>query len=65
MQQHDIQLRPRQAAARLGIAVSTFWAWAKSDPDFPKLVRFGSRCTSVSALALDEYIQGKAQKAMP
>ena len=65
MQQHDIQLRPRQAAARLGIAVSTFWAWAKSDPDFPKLVRFWSRCTSVSALALDEYIQGIAQKAMP
>ena len=61
--QQDIQLRPRQAAERLGIATSTFWAWAKSDPDFPPLVRFGTRCTSVSAAAIDAYIQSKTQKA--
>lgn len=63
--QQDIQLRPRQAAERLGIATSTFWAWAKSDPDFPPLVRFGARCTSVSAAAIDAYIQSKTQKAAP
>lgn len=49
------QYRPREAAQRLGIAVSTFWAWAKSDPDFPPLTRMG-HTTSVSADALNAYI---------
>lgn len=60
MQHSDTQLRPRQAAQRLGIAISTFWVWSKTDPDFPKLHHFGKRCTSVSAAALDQYIAKKA-----
>ncbi len=55
----DIQLRPREAALKLGISPATFWALAKRDPDFPRLTRFGNRCTTVSAKALDKYIESK------
>ena len=59
MTQNDIQLRPKDAARRLGICLSAFWRWTKTDPDFPPLTRFGSRCTSVSAAALDAYVARK------
>lgn len=59
MNKHFIQqYRPREAAQRLGIAVSTFWAWAKNDPDFPPLTRMG-HTTSISAALLDAYIASK------
>lgn len=54
----NIQLRPAEAARRLGIARSTFWKWAKEDPDFPRLIRIG-RTTSVSSIDLDGYISKK------
>lgn len=54
----DIQLRPIEAAKRLGIALSTFWKLAKTDPIFPTLTRIG-RTTSVSAGLLDAYVQAK------
>lgn len=52
----DIQLRPKYAARRMGVCLSTFWKLASNDPDFPPLLRLGKRCTSVSATALDAYI---------
>lgn len=54
----DIQLRPKDAAKRLGIGASTFWEWARKDPDFPPITRLG-RTTSVSAAALDAYVASK------
>lgn len=51
----DFQLRPKEAAKRLGIGISTLWEWAKKDPDFPAMTRLG-RTTSISALALDAYV---------
>lgn len=51
----DTQLRIKDAAKHLGRGVSTLWALAKSDPDFPPLTRIG-RTTSISARALDEYV---------
>lgn len=56
----DIQLRPKDAAKRMGIGLSTFWKMAGTDPDFPPLLRLGKRCTSVSAAALDAYIKNKS-----
>lgn len=53
---HDIQLRPKYAAKRMGVCLSTFWKLASNDPDFPPLMRLGTRCTSISAAALDAYI---------
>ena len=55
----DIQLRPKDAAKRMGTGQTTFWNLAKSDPDFPPLTRTGKRCTSVSAAALDKYLASK------
>lgn len=57
----DTQLRPKDAAKRLGIAHSTFWKLVSADPDFPPLLRLGKRCTSVSAAALDAYIAKKTK----
>lgn len=54
----DFQLRPKDAAKRLGIGASTFWEWAKKDPQFPPITRLG-RTTSVSAAALDAYVASK------
>ena len=51
----DFQLRPKDAAKRLGIGISTFWEWSKRDPDFPAMTRLG-RTTSISASALDAYV---------
>ena len=56
--QHDMQLRPKDAAQRLGIGLSTFWQWVRVDPDFPPVTRLG-RTTSVSAAALDAYVARK------
>lgn len=55
----DIQLRPKDAAKRMGVGHSTFYKLANNDPDFPPLLRLGRRCTSVSAAALDAYIAKK------
>ncbi len=54
----DTQLRPVDAAIRLGVCRSQFWKLAKSDPAFPPLTRIG-RTTSVSAIGLDAYIASK------
>lgn len=59
----DIQLRPKAASKRMGVAESTFWKLAKTDPDFPPLMRLGSRCTSVSSAALDSYVAKKTDCA--
>ncbi len=56
----NIQLRPKDGAKVLGIGLSTFWNRAKTDPDFPKLRRFGARCTTVSLADLNAYIDSKA-----
>jgi len=37
-------LRPKRAAAILGVAPATFWRYAKR-PDFPKARRLSARCT--------------------
>ncbi len=57
--QFDIQLRPKDAAKRMGVCASMFWKLAKNDPSFPRLTRIGKRCTSVSASALEVYLKNK------
>ncbi len=53
-------LRPRQAAQTLGIALSTFWLKAKTDPDFPRLIRLSANATVVRESDLHTYIEKKA-----
>ena len=38
-------VRPKQAAALLGIARATFCRWAATRADFPKARRLSARCT--------------------
>lgn len=38
-------LRPRQAAAFLGIAESTLWRWVKQRESFPRPISLGLRTT--------------------
>lgn len=39
-----VTVRPRDAAALLGIGLSTFWRWAKR-PGFPPARRLSRSCT--------------------
>lgn len=54
-------LRPRQAAEALGIGISTFWLKAKTDPDFPPLIKLGPAATVVRESDLEAYVEKKAQ----
>jgi predicted DNA-binding transcriptional regulator AlpA len=54
-------LRPRQAADALGIGLSTFWLKAKTDPDFPPLIRLGAKSTVVREADLEAYVEKKSQ----
>jgi predicted DNA-binding transcriptional regulator AlpA len=53
-------LRPREAAEALGIGLSTFWAKAKTDPDFPPLISLGPKATVVREADLEAYVEKKA-----
>lgn len=55
-------LRPKQAAALLGIGVATFWRWLKDRPDMPKPRKLSPRCTVFDAAELIAWrdAQGKA-----
>jgi predicted DNA-binding transcriptional regulator AlpA len=57
-------LRPRQAAAYLGMGESTLWAKSKTDPDFPPLIRLSPRITLVTKESLDRYIELKATQSV-
>jgi predicted DNA-binding transcriptional regulator AlpA len=52
--------RPKDAAKTLGISLSTFWLWAKKDPDFPPLVKIGPRCTAVRVSDLKAFVDRKS-----
>jgi prophage regulatory protein len=47
-------IRPAQAAEKLGIGVSTLWARAKREPDFPKPVKLSTRTTIFVERELDD-----------
>jgi prophage regulatory protein len=50
-------LRPPKAAEKLGIGLSSLWAKAKSEPDFPKPVKLGPSTTVFLEHELDAYIE--------
>ena len=56
-------LRPKEAAQALGYSESHFWALAKTDPDFPQLIRLSPKCTVVREADLAAYMDLKAQKS--
>jgi predicted DNA-binding transcriptional regulator AlpA len=54
-------LRPREAADALGVGLSTFWLKAKTDPDFPPLIKLGPKATVVREADLAAYVDKKAK----
>lgn len=48
--------RPRQAAARMGISLPTFYRWARTMPNFPRLRKLGPRTTVVADDEIDAYV---------
>lgn len=53
-------LPPHQGAEALGIGLSRFWLKARTDPDFPPLIRLGPKTTVVRQADLEAYLEKKA-----
>lgn len=49
-------VRPSKAAERLGVSLPTFWRYARTIPDFPKLIRLSVGVTIVDEDELDAYV---------
>jgi prophage regulatory protein len=53
-------LRPADAAAKLGIGVSTLWLRVKSDPSFPRPFKLSERTTVFYERELDAFLAARA-----
>lgn len=56
-------LRPKDAAAFLGLGLSTFWRWAKLREDFPRPIKLGTRTTVYRLEDLTAWRDAQGQKA--
>jgi len=56
-------LRPKQAAAYIGMSVPSFWCFAKDDPTFPRLFKIGPQATAIMRADLDAWIAAKREAA--
>jgi len=50
-------VRPAKAAERLGVSLPTFWRYARTIADFPKLIKLTDAVTIVDADELDAYVE--------
>lgn len=57
-------LRPREAAAAMGVSVSSFWRMAQQ-PDFPALVKLSPRCTRVREEELAAFMRLRTGASKP
>ncbi|MGV7244540.1 helix-turn-helix transcriptional regulator [Caballeronia sp. M23-90] len=55
-------MRPTKAAEHLGIAVSTFWQYARTDPDFPKGIKISHRVTLFMEEDLAKWLSLRASR---
>ena len=49
------QLRPRQAAAMLGVSLATIWRWHANRADFPRARKLSRSVTTFDALELQAW----------
>ncbi|WP_213780114.1 AlpA family phage regulatory protein [Caballeronia sp. dw_276] len=56
-------LRPSKAAEKLDIGLSSLWAKAKTDPDFPKPVKLGPGTTIFIEAELDAWVQKRVERS--
>ena len=57
---NDPLLRPKAAAAYLGVAPSTFWRWARAGR-IPAGIRLSRRCTCWRRSTLDAFVESAAK----
>lgn len=57
-------LRPRDAAAYVGVGISTMWNRAKKDPTFPKPRKLGPCTTVWMRQELDAYLDRAAKEVL-
>lgn len=58
----DAFLSLRTAALAADLSVATLYRKAKSDPNFPKLIKIGARCTRVRAGDLTAWLASHADQ---
>ena len=56
----DALLKMRTASAVAGLSEATLYRKAAADPTFPKLIRFGARCTRIRAGDLTAWLAAQA-----
>ena len=52
--------RPADTCAHMSICRTTLWRLERTDPDFPKKIRFSPRCVGWRKCDLDAYLAKKA-----
>lgn len=57
-------IRPKQAAAKLGVSDPTFWRYVRTIPDFPKAVKLSPAVTIFDEDELDAFIARRAAGAV-
>ena len=55
-EQGEALITMKTFASAMDVSESTVWAWSKTDPNFPPLVRRGERFTRVQLSKAREYI---------
>lgn len=56
-------LRPRDAAAYIGVSLPSFWRYARIDPTCPEPFQLGGNATGVMREDLDRWLQSKRDAA--
>ena len=54
-------IRPKQAASLCGFSTTTLWRLENQDPDFPKKIRFTSRCVGFRLADIERWLADKAE----
>lgn len=56
-------VRPKEAAKKLGIGISTLWLKIKHDPDFPQPIKLGPNTTVLVEHEIDRYVYTRSRHA--
>lgn len=54
-------IRPKEAAKKLGIGLSTLWMKIKNDPEFPQPIKLGPNTTVLADDEIDRYVETRAR----
>lgn len=60
--EQSVTKRPQQAAEYIGIKLTKLWELTRTDPEFPKPFKLGSRTTLYYTAEIDAYLQRKAEQ---